>query len=200
MKRRGPYAKGTAKRAEILATALDVIALNGCRKASNREIAARVGLSQAGLMHYFESREELYQEVLRARDERDLEQYYRPNPTFAGFLAVIDHNTQVPGLVRLYVEFSTEASLPCPAAHQFFVQRYAWVRGLLTEAIERAQDAGELGPAIDRDEAARLIIAAADGLQVQWLLDPSIDMTAHLRRLWELLGVSSMITASAPVH
>ncbi len=200
MKRRGPYAKGTAKRAEILATSLEVIAHNGCRKASNREIAERVGLSQAGLMHYFESREELYQEVLRARDERDTEQYYAPNPSFAGFLAVISHNTQVAGLVRLYAEFSAEASLPGHPAHEFFVERYQWLRGLLAEAIERAQDAEELGPAVDVRETVDLILASADGLQVQWMLDPSVDMVAHLTRLWELIRVSSWAETSAAVR
>jgi AcrR family transcriptional regulator len=72
MSRRGAYAKGAVKREEILAVALDVVAKNGCRKATSREIAHRVGLTQPGLMHYFGSREELYQEVLRARDDADL--------------------------------------------------------------------------------------------------------------------------------
>ncbi|MFT4137241.1 TetR/AcrR family transcriptional regulator [Microbacterium sp.] len=196
MKRRGPYAKGTAKRAEILDTALDVIARNGCHRASNREIAERVGLSQAGLMHYFGSREELYQEVLRARDERDLRDHFLHNPTFAGYLEVIAHNTQVPGLVRLYAEFSAEAGTPGHPAHRFFVERYAFLRHLLGEAIERAQDAGELGPAVDIPQAVDLIVSASDGLQVQWLIDPTLDMTAHLTRLWEFIRTSSWAEVS----
>ena len=191
MTRRGPYAKGAVKRDEILAVALDVVAKNGCRKASNREIAERVGLTPPGLMHYFASREELYQEVLRARDDRDLAEYYAPNPHFEGFLAVIQHNTTVPGLVQLYAEFSAEASIPGHPAHAFFLERYAWVRGLLGGAIERAQKEGEMGPDLNVAEAADLIVATSDGLQVEWLHDPTIDMTGRLTRLWDLLRRSS---------
>jgi len=191
MSRRGAYAKGAVKREEILAVALDVVAKNGCRKATSREIAERVGLTQPGLMHYFGSREELYQEVLRARDDSDLAEYYAPNPRFEGFLAVIKHNTEVPGLVQLYAEFAAEASIAGHPAHEFFVHRYAWVRGLLATAIQRAQQEGEMGPDLDGAEAADLIVATSDGLQVEWLHDPTIDMTGRLARVWELLRRSS---------
>ena len=73
MSARGPYAKGEAKRKEILRVALEVVAEMGCRSASNREIAHRAGLSQAGLAHYFGSREELYMAILRTREREQLE-------------------------------------------------------------------------------------------------------------------------------
>ncbi|GAA1961980.1 TetR/AcrR family transcriptional regulator [Microbacterium deminutum] len=188
---RGAYAKGVAKREEILAVALEVVAKNGCRKATTSEIAERVGLTQPGLMHHFGSREELYQEVLRARDVHDLDEYYAPNPRFEGFLSVIQHNTQVPGLVQLYAEFAAEASIVGHPAHDYFVERYAWVRGLLSSAIERAQEEGEMGPDLDVAEAADLIVATSDGFQVEWLHDPTIDMVGRLTRVWELLRRSS---------
>ncbi|MGB4136220.1 MAG: TetR/AcrR family transcriptional regulator [Microbacterium sp.] len=191
MARRGPYAKGAAKREEILSVALEVVAEKGCRKASNREIAERVGLSQAGLMHYFESREELYQEVLRTRDQRDHARFFEPDPTIEGFFAVIEHNTTVTGLVRLYVEFSAEATIPGHPARDFFIERFDWLRDVLTGVIERAQDAGELGPHLDVPPTVDLLLAAADGLQVRWLMQPELDMTAHLRRLWEGFVASS---------
>jgi len=37
--------------------------------------------------------------------------------------------------------------------------------------------------------AAALIIAASDGLQVQWLLDPGVDIEKSLELLEGLLGV-----------
>jgi len=191
MSRRGTYAKGAAKREEILAVALEVVAKNGCRKATTSEIAERVGLTQPGLMHYFSSREELYEEVLRARDGRDIAEYYAPNPGFEGFLAVIRHNTEVPGLVQLYAEFAAEASIAGHPAHDFFVERYAWVRGLIAEALERAQAEGEMGLDLDVAEAADLIVATSDGLQVEWLHDPTINMADRLARVWELLRRSS---------
>jgi len=196
MARRGAYAKGASKREEILAVALEVVAKKGCRKATSREIAEAVGLTQPGLMHHFSSREELYQEVLRARDSRDIVEHYAPSPNFGGFLAVIRHNTQVPGLVQLYAEFAAEASIAGHPAHEFFVERYAWVRGVIAAALERAQDEGEMGPDLDVAEAADLIVATSDGLQVEWLHDPTIDMVARLVRMWEMLRRSSWPVSS----
>ncbi|WP_243076388.1 TetR/AcrR family transcriptional regulator [Microbacterium sp. SS28] len=191
MPARRAYAKGAAKREEILAVALDVVAKNGCRKATNREIAKRVGLTQPGLMHYFSSREELFQEVLRTRDQRDHALYNGPDAGFDGFLAVIRHNAQVPGLVQLYAEFAAEASIAGHPAHDFFVKRYRWVRGVVAQAIVLAQEQGLMGPDLDIAGAADLIVAATDGLQVEWLHDPSIDMTQRLTDLWQLLCRSS---------
>lgn len=191
MSPRGPYAKGVAKRDEILRVALDVIARNGCRKASNREIARRVGLTPPGLMHYFSSREELYEEVLSARDEQDLATYYSPDPSFAGFLAVMAHNAEVPGLVRLYLEYSAEASLPGHPSYTFFRDRYERLRGLLVEALAQAQQQKELGQDLDLRQTADLILAAADGLQYQWTLDQRVDMVAHLEDLWQMIRSSS---------
>jgi len=33
----------------------------------------------------------------------------------------------------------------------------------------------------------RMLLAAAEGLQAQWLRDPSIDMMADIKRLYEML-------------
>ncbi|MCI1018650.1 TetR/AcrR family transcriptional regulator [Microbacterium sp. C5A9] len=191
MTRRGQYAKGAAKRAEILAVALDVVAEMGTRKSSNREIAARVGLTQPGLMHYFRTREDLFVEVLRARDARDHEQFYSPDQGFQGFLDVIAHNATVPGLVRLYVEYSAEATIEGHPARAYFEERFAWVRALVIESVESEQAAETMGTGVDVPYVADLMIAAADGLQVQWLLDPSIDMAARLSRLWEGIRATS---------
>ncbi len=189
--RRGPYAKGAAKREEILAVALEVIAESLCRKTSNREIARRVGLSQAGLMHYFESREELYLEVLRVRDEETVARFWVDDPTIESYLRVIAHNATVPGLVRLFAEYSAEATIEGHPAREFFRSRTEWVRDMLAGAIERERAAGGIGPNLDAAEAAGLLIAASDGMQLQWLVDPSIDMAAHVRRLWLALSRSS---------
>ncbi|QUX31868.1 TetR family transcriptional regulator [Nocardiopsis akebiae] len=60
-----------AKRGEILDAALTVIGRDGYSRATVREIADAVGLSQNGLLHHFGSKERLFVEVLRHRDELD---------------------------------------------------------------------------------------------------------------------------------
>jgi AcrR family transcriptional regulator len=188
MAQRGSYAKGIAKREEILTAALDVIARHGYRHTSVRELADAVGLSQAGLLHYFSSKEELFQEILRKRDEVDFESYgtqmVRP---IDGLIAVIRHNADVPGLVQLYAQLSVEAVDPDHPAHDFFVSRYETVRREFGGFIRDEQQAGRIDPELDADLTATLFVAASDGLQTQWMLDPSIDMAEHMMQLWRLV-------------
>jgi AcrR family transcriptional regulator len=68
------YAKGRARREDILEAANHAFAARGYRGASLANIAESVGLSQPGLLHHLPSKEDLLWEVLRVRHERDLEQ------------------------------------------------------------------------------------------------------------------------------
>jgi AcrR family transcriptional regulator len=190
MARRGSYAKGIAKREEILTAALDVIARNGYRRTSVKELADAVGLSQAGLLHYFASKEELFREIVRKRDEIDLANYGVDDPAHAieGLIALVEHNTRVPGLVQLYAQVSTEAAGdPQHPSHEFFAERYANVREQFARFIRAEQKAGRISGDLDPDATAALIVAATDGLQTQWMLDPSFDMVEHIEKLWELI-------------
>jgi len=188
MPRPARYAKGLAKREEILTTALDVIARTGYRGTSVKELANAVGLSQAGLLHYFSSKEELFAEILAKRDEVNQHAAAeRGESVIEGLVSIVRHNADVPGLVQLYAQFSVEASDPGHPAHEVFVERYARVRDLLATDIAAGKEAGTLSSTIDPAVAAGLLIAAADGLQTQWLLDPEVDMAAHLSSLVSLL-------------
>lgn len=192
--RRGSYAKGVAKREEILERALDVIAREGYRGASVKELADAVGLSQAGLLHYFDSKEELFTEILRKRDERDsvafgldLEHPDTMDDVRAGFVGVIAHNAEVPGLVELYARVSVDAADPEHPAHQFFRQRSEVLRAVFADAVARRQAAGELTDRVDAVTLARIFQAVADGLQVQWMLEPEIDMAGIVEALFTAL-------------
>ncbi|WP_141844026.1 TetR/AcrR family transcriptional regulator [Humibacillus xanthopallidus] len=188
MGRRGAYAKGVAKREEILDAALTVIARNGYQRTSVRDIAEAVGLSQAGLLHYFASKEALFAEVLRRRDEVDRERMPAdPAARVEGLIEIMRHNADVPGLVQLYAELSTEASHPEHAAHDFFTQRYAVLRRELGETVRAAQERGELSTSLDAESVATILLASADGLQTQWMLEPGLDMAARLEHLWAAL-------------
>ena len=188
MGKRGQYAKGQAKRQEILDVALDQFAKNGYDRTSVREIARLVGLSQAGLLHYFSNKEELFTEVLRRRDTRNEELYdaNRGDPvTTEGLISIVDHNAAEPGLVRLFVSMSAEATDVESPARSFFEDRYRRIRSGLARDVKQKQADGEISADLDPDVIASLIIAAADGLQIQWLLDPDgTNMGSELEQLW----------------
>jgi AcrR family transcriptional regulator len=187
MPKKGSYAKGLAKREEILATALEVFAERGYRRASLREIAEAVGLSQAGLLHHFSSKEELFAEVLRKRDEADLGSVTDQADPFQGLVGAMRHNAEVPGLVHLYATISAEAADEGHPGHTYFVERYRFFIDQLSGYIAAEQEAGRLDAALDPREVARLVIAVADGMQVQWMLDGTADMAASVEYFWSLI-------------
>lgn len=199
MSQRGPYAKGIAKRREIIDVTLDIVARRGWRQTSNAEIASRVGLSQAGLVHYYGTREELAIAVLQSKDQYDRQTFFDPNPTFEGFIDVITHNTTVPGLVQLYVECASEATIDGHAAREFFERRVDHIRALFAKIIENGQSSGDVGPDVDVPVTSSILMAAADGLQLQWLLDRSVDMAAQLRLMWDGICSHSWPDGSASV-
>jgi AcrR family transcriptional regulator len=201
MPRPARYAKGLAKREEILTTALDVIARTGYRGTSVKELANAVGLSQAGLLHYFASKEELFAEILAKRDAVNEDAVgERGEPALDGLVSIVRHNADVPGLVQLYAQFSIEASDPGHPSHEVFVERYARVREMLAADIAARQEAGTLPSSLEATTVASLLIAAADGLQTQWLLDPEVDMAAHLSSLVSLLSSAPAQAGPGPAR
>jgi AcrR family transcriptional regulator len=183
---RGPYAKGVAKREQILTAALEVIARNGYRKTSTRELAAAVGLSEAGMLHYFGSKERLFEAVLRARDEADNSRLADAPDVIDKLTGIVRHNADVPGLVQLYSTFSAEAGDPQHGAHEYFVERYQRLRAALAEGVQARQADGTISGAADPEKIATLLIALSDGLQIQSqfeLDDEPSDLLDHLIEL-----------------
>ncbi|MFB7330963.1 TetR/AcrR family transcriptional regulator [Streptomyces adustus] len=206
MARRGSYAKGIAKREEILDTALDIVARVGYSRATVRELAQAVGLSQTGLLHYFGTKEQLFVEILRRRDEVDRRLLEEPFGSAADaspdlgrvFTALVRHNAEVPGLTQLFSRFASEATEPGHPAHAYFRDRYATARDLVAELVRDRQTAGALPVGLDPDRLAGLLFALIDGLQTQWMYDPEIDMADQLAYFWSLFIPSSAVATAGP--
>lgn len=177
-KPRGPYRKGVERREQILQAALEVFAQHGDRGSSLQEIADRVGVTQPALLHYFGSREELLLAVIEQRDT--LGRHVSAETKKPGDIAAqaVRHHMDQPGLIRLFVALSAAATDPAHTAHSFFVDRYQNLTNLISSGLEEGQRAGQVRTDEPADQMARLLLAVMDGLQIQWLLDPSIDMPA----------------------
>ncbi|KHK99968.1 hypothetical protein LK09_01230 [Microbacterium mangrovi] len=194
MARAGTYAKGVARREEILTKALEVVAQSGPSAAYVKDIADAVGLTPAGLLHYFDSKDELFAEILRRRNEVDVENYW-PRASEAehleslrrGYLDIIEHNATVPGVVQLYMRVAADSPSPDHPAHAFFREHGEELRAALMRGIVRLQAEGELDPGTDPEMLARVLQAVADGLQMQWMLEPDVDMAAGVDTLFSLL-------------
>ena len=182
--RRG-YAKGRAKRQEILHVAMALFGEAGYRGASLREIATRCGLSHPGLLHHFPTKQSLLLAVLEHRDEVDDAQLRNGRTGLAILRGLVDLaalNATRPGIVELFTVLSAEATAADHPAHAFFVRRYQTTVRAIELAYEQARADGVLRPGIDVAAAARQFVALMDGLQIQWLLSHRhIDMAAILQ-------------------
>ncbi len=189
MGKRGPYAKGVARREEILARGLDVIADEGYAGASVHRIAAAAGLSKTGLLHHFDSKEQLLTEILRKRDEVDdpgLDQASTDLADLeAAYVRIVQRNAGIPGLVELFTRLAIEAADPAHPAHPFFSRRDRDLGERMARSIERAVDGSAELPA-SAEAMALILLAVTDGLQLRWLRDPEVDMAGTLTQLFEL--------------
>ncbi|MGG6382222.1 TetR/AcrR family transcriptional regulator [Paenarthrobacter sp. NEAU-H11] len=187
---RGSYAKTEARRKEILTAAFEVFAASGYRAGSLKDVADKVGLTQAGLLHHFPSKEALLEAVLTLRDEESVDRLGTADAKgmdlLRGLVELTRYNTTIPGLVSLYCILSAEATDPEHPAHEYFLRRYTWVRDTISGAFAEVARLGRLRPGIVPLAATRQLIALMDGLQVQWLLDnDSVDMPAEVAAFLE---------------
>jgi AcrR family transcriptional regulator len=184
------YRKASERRAEIVSRAIELFAERGVG-ASLRAIGDAIGVTHAALRYYFPSRDELLVEVYRTHERLEHEP---PEPQEVSAVAVIERsaerNRSIPGLVELYATLTTDAlqGQQHPLTREFVRERFRQLRAHLTERIRTGQRAGTIAADIDPGDAAALVIAASDGLQLQWLLDPDeVDVRRALALLERLL-------------
>jgi AcrR family transcriptional regulator len=173
---RRSYPKGLRRRQQILQSAIALFAQRGVDSASLRTVGEAIGVSHTALRHYFSSRDELLVEVYRTHEAMAIE---NDPPADASAVGVVieaaERNRSIPGLVELYATLTTDALQERHAAtREFVADRFRGLRETLGARIESSQRDGRIAPDIDPQDAAALVVAASDGLQIQWLLDPGV--------------------------
>ncbi|MGN7799664.1 TetR/AcrR family transcriptional regulator [Leifsonia sp. 22587] len=186
---RGRYPKGVRRRQEIIDRSIEVFADVGFEGASLRALGEAIGVSHAALRRYFETREELFLEVLREKDRRTI--FETPDGIYGALRlaeGLVEYATQVPGLMALRHSMVARA-LESGNEHskRFFVDRYAAVREELAHHLSAARDEGIVRSDIPLDAMTALVVGALDGLSTQWLLDPSVDIYRGIDLLEGLL-------------
>ncbi|WP_328989467.1 TetR/AcrR family transcriptional regulator [Kribbella sp. NBC_01245] len=189
--RRRTNAERTAsRRREILTAASATFATKGFHKSSLQEVAAAAGITPAGLLHHFGTKDQLLTELLAHRDASEIAEVNDPERprgnAFLDHLAVTaDRNSRRPGLTQLYVVLSAEGVTDEHPAQDYFRSRYDGLRAMIADEIRISQTGeDQRGSSLDPQEMATLIIAVMDGLQIQWLYDPdAVDMGALVRKL-----------------
>jgi AcrR family transcriptional regulator len=189
---RGSYAKGRARREQIIDAAWEAFSANGYRATTIATIAELAGLTDAGVLHHFASKEELLLTVLQRRDVQGRQRVVDAATSRGSFIGALnelcEQNAATPGIVRLFTVMAGESIDATHPAHEHFHARYRRLRRVCATELRAAQERGEVDPTIDPDTVAPQILALFDGLQLQWLLDPEeVDMVAVMRQFLEQL-------------
>lgn len=181
--------RGRLRRLQIIEAATELFGNAGYRGTGLAGIAAQVGVTQAGLLHHFGSKEKLLEAVVRHRTEQDhalIEEIMGEGglAMFDRLHLLAEHNAKRAGLSQLFTVLVAENLLPEHPANAFFVQRYRTLRAAVVSALEAGRARGEIRKDADLAAASRRLVAALDGLQTQWLLDPAeVDLVESYREL-----------------
>jgi AcrR family transcriptional regulator len=188
-------AKGEDRRQRILAAAQRLLTRNGGRGTSLGQIAREAGVSPAGLLHHFESKDQLLHAVLDARDSADLAAADFALSPVEQIQNVAERFARSPELIGTFTVLLTENLNPDAPLHDRFLARYRDSVDIIAAGLRRGQRAGkyrtDLNPAVKATE----IVAFLTGMETSWLLDPSVPLIEvfheYTTSLASLLAVKS---------
>jgi AcrR family transcriptional regulator len=175
------FAKGEDRRQRILTVAQRLVTRNGGRGTTLGQIAQEAGVTTAGLLHHFDSKEQLLHAVLDARDADDLAHVDMTGDVIEQLERVADRFQRSPDLIGLFTVLQSENLNPGAPLHDRFLGRYRDAIAIVTEGIRRGQQAGAYRADLDPAVKAVEIIAFLYGMETSWLLDPSIPLNDVFR-------------------
>ena len=173
----------SARRAQIVAAAIAVIAEHGYAATSFTRIAKQAGLSSTGMISYhFANKDDLLREVLTEATTVAYEFISPRMEAAAGYRAKLrarlESNMELvrahPAHVRALMEIARNA----PTTPDFVDDRF----GLFTEHLRAGQQAGEFGE-FNTDAMAVAIIGALDAMVIGLVQYPDVDATEFGREL-----------------
>jgi AcrR family transcriptional regulator len=177
---RKPRAGTEDRREAVLRAAMTVFGQRGYNKGGLVEVAEQAGMTHAGVLHHFGSKEALLIAMLQYRDGEEAAgvpgRAQTEGPAFLGhILDTVAENAGRPGVVQTYTVLSGESVTEGHPAQSYFRSRLSGLRDKIADVL--AEVSGRQADETEVRDGASALIAVMDGLQVQWLLDPdAVDM------------------------
>jgi len=189
----------TARRAQIVAAAVDTLAELGYAQTSLARIAERIGVSKGVISYHFASKEELLQAVFAdvlARAGAYVRPRVEAESTARGMLrAMIESNVDFMGeyrrdmvaLFEVAVNTRRADSSPNPAAAEMSRETAA----VTTRLLASGQAKEEFRADFDPRAMAMAIRAAIDAVPPALARDPEFDARHYARELADLFDVAT---------
>jgi AcrR family transcriptional regulator len=188
----------TARRAQIVAAAIDTIAEEGYPGASFARIAERLGISRGLISYHFAGKDDLIKQVIHEAAE-EAKAYIRPR--------VLAESTG-PGTLRAYIE----SNLAFMRDHRnnviamIEIARSAEGRrifygdtdvvnavGALEHGLSGFQTAGQFRPDFDPHVMAIAIRAAIEAASPRLALDPEFDIDSYSREIITVFDLATRV-------
>ena len=180
-----PYAtllaKGEDRKQRILAVAQRLVTRNGWRNTTLAQIAKEAGVSAAGLLHHFESKEQLLHAVVDARDADDDAHADRSGDLLEQIARAGERVDRAPDLVGTYSVLLVENLMPDAPLHDRLLARQQAAVEIVADLIERGQKSGRYRDDFDAALKAVQIVSLVNGMEISWLLDPSVPLQEALQ-------------------
>lgn len=175
---RGNTLKGEARREALIGTTMRLVSRNGSRGTSLAQIAEESGVSQAGLLYYFPTKEALLQAALDRRDSVENGLLWRGDEMGLSVFDSIAHAVHDwsvrPEAVGMHTVLVAENVGQDGPLRPRLRKGYEDTVAHLTTILRRAQIRGEARPDFDPELKAVEIVAFINGLETAWLLNPTM--------------------------
>ena len=176
-----------ARRAQILKAALSCFIVNGFQRSTMHEICREANLSPGAVYGYFKGKEDIVEALAALSTDRNrvlfapIEQAKEVTPTVVAtglekFVRLLESADA--GALRIDIELMAEA-LHMPRLMQLATTSYKGMIEALARVIQRGQAGGHINPSLNAEITARFIFSTIQGLTVQKLLAPDLDLAAY---------------------
>ena len=188
----------TARRAQIVAAAIDTIAELGYGQASLARIAETAGTSKGVIIYHFGGKDELIRELVAevvARGVAYMEPQIDAEPTGAGKLrAYIESNLAFMRENRNQMVAIFEIALNARAAdgsRLYDVSVQDTGVAALEQLLAYFQGTGEFRAGFDPHVMAMAIRAAINAVPAQLARDPALDVAHHAREIADMFHIAT---------
>ncbi len=189
------------RKKRILETTVSFISQFGFWGFTIRDVAQAQNITEAGLLYYFKSKEQLLEETLKYADRinqiaiakhlgvedmtgevlQDGIAYHCDLGLKDISTATVETNASRPELVRLYTLLESEALSKDHPVHEYFKQRE-------TSVLKEYEFAAKRDGVPDPKRTALQVLSAMDGLQLRWLNGShDVDFVEEWKAIIDLL-------------
>jgi AcrR family transcriptional regulator len=174
------------RRQQIIDAAAACFARGGFHRTTMQDICGEAELSPGAVYRYFQSKEDIIQAMCTRGHEEDVEairEALKLNDTVAimdELIRLFFSGVEDREFCALMVELISEAKHNQPIGESV-LKGWHSILEPLSDLVRQAQDRGEINPALDARAVTRVMLGVYQGLVLQNLLEPGMDIEGYVQ-------------------